>query len=132
MLHVSHARLCTRPVRGYCCQNLSGLSARDPDADCCVQPAKGEPTDHNSNVCVLCGLGGSLLCCDACPGAFHLRCLGEFSKALPAGEWLCGECCLGGRGAAPSHSCATHIARFWQKKRMVLKQVSYILLVQRL
>ena len=88
-----------------------------------AQAGEGELADNNSNVCVLCGLGGSLLCCDACPGAFHLRCLGEFSKSLPAGEWLCAECCLGGRGPPlpaaaaaphcwPAHSCTEHCHHF--------------------
>ncbi|KAL6760187.1 hypothetical protein V8C86DRAFT_1761503, partial [Haematococcus lacustris] len=55
--------------------------------------------DGNTDSCVLCTLGGSLLCCDACPAAYHLRCLGESAKSIPAGEWLCPECRLGGRGA---------------------------------
>jgi PHD-finger len=48
--------------------------------------------------CMLCGIGGSLLCCDACPAAYHMRCVGESAKAIPEGEWLCAECCIGGRG----------------------------------
>lgn len=54
--------------------------------------------DHNSDLCVLCGLGGNLLCCDGCPAAFHIRCIGESAKSLPEGEWLCPECLQGNRG----------------------------------
>lgn len=65
--------------------------------------------DGNVDICVLCGSGGSLLCCDACPGAYHLRCLQ--GKAIPDGEWLCPECAVGGRGEAaglrvPTFGCA--------------------------
>ena len=54
--------------------------------------------DGNTDLCVLCGLGGSLLCCDGCPAAYHMRCIGETAKSIPEGEWLCPECALGGRG----------------------------------
>jgi hypothetical protein len=36
--------------------------------------------DGNDENCALCGVGGSLLCCDACPAAYHLRCIGETSR----------------------------------------------------
>ena len=58
--------------------------------------------DGNTDLCVLCLAGGSLLCCDACPAAFHMRCIGETGRHLPEGEWLCPECSLGGRGAPPA------------------------------
>ncbi|KAK9815815.1 hypothetical protein WJX72_010117 [[Myrmecia] bisecta] len=58
----------------------------------------GEDGDGNTDNCVLCGLGGSLLCCDGCPAAYHMRCIGESAKSIPDGEWLCAECSLGGRG----------------------------------
>ncbi|KAL0019631.1 hypothetical protein WJX77_005620 [Trebouxia sp. C0004] len=54
--------------------------------------------DGNTDLCVLCGLGGSLLCCDGCPAAYHMRCIGETAKSIPEGEWLCPECSVGGRG----------------------------------
>ncbi|KAL3131285.1 hypothetical protein ABBQ38_000578 [Trebouxia sp. C0009 RCD-2024] len=54
--------------------------------------------DGNTDLCVLCGLGGSLLCCDGCPAAYHMRCIGETAKSIPPGEWLCPECSVGGRG----------------------------------
>ena len=57
-----------------------------------------DPEDDNCDHCALCGMGGSLLCCDACPAAYHMRCIGETNKSIPEGEWLCAECCLGGRG----------------------------------
>ena len=59
--------------------------------------------DGNTDLCVLCGLGGSLLCCDGCPAAYHMRCIGETAKSIPQGEWLCPECSVGGRGGVSGY-----------------------------
>ena len=68
-------------------------------------PSQAEPVvfegDGNTDLCVLCGVGGSLLCCDGCPAAYHMRCIGETAKSIPEGEWLCPECAVGGRGTVP-------------------------------
>ncbi|CAA6669013.1 unnamed protein product [Spirodela intermedia] len=40
-----------------------------------------EMSDGNSDWCCLCGMDGSLICCDGCPAAFHSR-----------WEWFCPEC----------------------------------------
>jgi hypothetical protein len=63
-----------------------------------VQDGEDEGSDGNTDGCVLCGAGGSLLCCDGCPAAYHLRCISESSRTIPEGEWLCPECRFGGRG----------------------------------
>jgi len=58
--------------------------------------ARGE---GNYDACVLCGYGGSLLCCDACPGAYHFKCLGiQPNKLKDDEDWICPECEIGGRG----------------------------------
>ena len=31
----------------------------------------------NSNVCLVCGDGGSLVCCDGCPAAYHTPCIAD-------------------------------------------------------
>lgn len=54
-------------------------------------------SDANTDACVLCGVGGNLICCDGCPAAYHMRCLGESGKSLGDGDWLCPECAVGGR-----------------------------------
>lgn len=51
-----------------------------------------EMFDGNSDWCCLCGMDGSLICCDGCPAAFHSRCVGMAGDLLPEGEWFCPEC----------------------------------------
>lgn len=36
--------------------------------------------------------GGSLLCCEACPAAFHQECL---NMEMPQGSWFCNDCKAG-------------------------------------
>jgi hypothetical protein len=53
----------------------------------------GDPEDQNMDVCVMCETGGSLICCDACPAAFHIKCVGETKKTLmSSADWFCPEC----------------------------------------
>jgi hypothetical protein len=62
-------------------------------------------TDANADCCVLCGGGGNLICCDGCPAAYHMRCLGLNAKSLGDGHWMCPECAVGGRGEAGWAGC---------------------------
>ncbi|KAI3989813.1 hypothetical protein MKX01_040783 [Papaver californicum] len=48
--------------------------------------------DRNSDECRLCGMDGTLLCCDGCPSAYHSRCIGVSKMLLPQGSWFCPEC----------------------------------------
>ncbi|CAG0881123.1 unnamed protein product [Cyprideis torosa] len=43
----------------------------------------------SANWCFLCSKGGSLICCENCPGAFHLDCLGY---TPPEGGYICDNC----------------------------------------
>lgn len=79
-----------------------------------AKAARKQFSDANTDACVLCGVGGNLLCCDGCPAAFHLRCLGYSARSLGQGSWHCPECIVGGRGemaglripVAARNSCA--------------------------
>ncbi|KAJ1387321.1 Zinc finger, PHD-type [Sesbania bispinosa] len=42
--------------------------------------------------CVVCDLGGNLLCCDSCPRTYHLQCLKPPLKRIPNGKWQCPSC----------------------------------------
>uniref|UniRef100_A0A6P4A959 protein CHROMATIN REMODELING 4 isoform X1 n=1 Tax=Ziziphus jujuba TaxID=326968 RepID=A0A6P4A959_ZIZJJ len=46
--------------------------------------------------CVVCDLGGNLLCCDSCPRTYHLQCLNPPLKRIPMGKWQCPNCCQKG------------------------------------
>eukprot|EP01083_Nonionella_stella_P089108 248615_1 len=46
--------------------------------------------DVSDDVCYQCGKRGELVCCDGCPHAFHLVCVGL--SAVPDDKWFCGEC----------------------------------------
>lgn len=50
--------------------------------------------DGNSNDCMICGMDGVLICCDACPAAYHSRCVGATKGKLGSGDWFCPECRL--------------------------------------
>uniref|UniRef100_A0A4W3H6K2 Histone-lysine N-methyltransferase, H3 lysine-36 specific n=2 Tax=Callorhinchus milii TaxID=7868 RepID=A0A4W3H6K2_CALMI len=46
----------------------------------------------NVSWCFVCSEGGSLLCCESCPAAFHRECL---NIEMPAGKWYCNDCKAG-------------------------------------
>ncbi|GAU22988.1 hypothetical protein TSUD_98160 [Trifolium subterraneum] len=48
--------------------------------------------DRNGDECRLCGMDGTLLCCDGCPSAYHSRCIGVIKSYIPEGPWYCPEC----------------------------------------
>ena len=48
--------------------------------------------DRNGDECRLCGMDGTLLCCDGCPSAYHSRCIGLMKMHIPEGPWYCPEC----------------------------------------
>ncbi|XP_029448352.1 histone-lysine N-methyltransferase NSD2 [Rhinatrema bivittatum] len=46
----------------------------------------------NVSWCFVCSKGGSLLCCESCPAAFHPDCL---NIEMPDGSWYCNDCKAG-------------------------------------
>ncbi|KAJ7981103.1 DDT domain-containing protein PTM [Quillaja saponaria] len=48
--------------------------------------------DRNGDECRLCGMDGTLLCCDGCPSSYHSRCIGVMKMLIPEGAWYCPEC----------------------------------------
>uniref|UniRef100_A0A670ZSH4 Histone-lysine N-methyltransferase NSD2 n=1 Tax=Pseudonaja textilis TaxID=8673 RepID=A0A670ZSH4_PSETE len=55
---------------------------------------KGKSHHGHVNVswCFVCSKGGSLLCCESCPAAFHPDCL---NIEMPDGSWFCNDCKAG-------------------------------------
>lgn len=50
--------------------------------------------DVNGDECRLCGMDGTLLCCDGCPSVYHSRCIGVNKMFIPDGPWFCPECTI--------------------------------------
>ncbi|KAL5831110.1 hypothetical protein ACOSQ4_016464 [Xanthoceras sorbifolium] len=48
----------------------------------------------STNICIVCKLGGHLLCCDGkgCNRSFHLSCLDPPLEDVPLGAWYCIQC----------------------------------------
>ncbi len=51
-----------------------------------------ESDEEHGEYCKVCKDGGELLCCDYCPGTYHMRCLKPELIGLPEGEWKCPLC----------------------------------------
>ena len=81
---------------------------------CFTQAKQQELSDANADVCVLCGIGGNLICCDACPAAYHVRCVGESYRAVGASSWFCPECRVGGRGEEAWRGWRARLWGRWQ------------------
>jgi len=67
-------------------------------------PANSEDeVDKNGDECRLCGMDGTLLCCDGCPAAYHSRCIGVMKMYIPEGPWHCPECKISMIGPTIAH-----------------------------
>eukprot|EP00039_Didymoeca_costata_P001017 m.48850 g.48850 ORF g.48850 m.48850 type:complete len:1232 (-) comp10589_c0_seq1:188-3883(-) len=54
--------------------------------------------EYSAQMCVLCGIGGTLFCCDSCPGTYHMDCLKNCVTQPKEGEdWFCYDCIAGVR-----------------------------------
>ena len=68
------------------------------DASSHSASASSSPDEYADLPCTLCHsgeeeLGTDMLLCDGCDRAFHLHCLDPPLQAVPAGDWLCAQCC---------------------------------------
>ncbi|VVB04906.1 unnamed protein product [Arabis nemorensis] len=63
----------------------------------------GSDLDGNSDECRICGMDGTLLCCDGCPLAYHSRCIGVVKMYIPDGPWFCPECTIDKTGPKIAH-----------------------------
>ncbi|ESW22110.1 hypothetical protein PHAVU_005G128100 [Phaseolus vulgaris] len=67
-------------------------ACKDSETQKYVSELNAEDVDGNGDECRLCGMDGTLLCCDGCPAVYHSRCIGVMKMHIPDGEWYCPEC----------------------------------------
>ncbi|CAH8267449.1 unnamed protein product [Arabidopsis lyrata] len=79
--------------------------SKDLDSRCTEGGANevSSDLDGNSDECRICGMDGTLLCCDGCPLAYHSRCIGVVKMYIPDGPWFCPECTINKKGPKIAH-----------------------------
>ncbi|XP_057510712.1 LOW QUALITY PROTEIN: protein CHROMATIN REMODELING 4-like [Actinidia eriantha] len=78
-------------------RRLKNETSSDPSA------IKKKGNDGYYYECVICDLGGNLLCCDSCPRTYHLQCLDPPLKRIPSGKWQCPKCCQKSDSSGPTN-----------------------------
>ncbi|KAL1447651.1 hypothetical protein MTO96_028454 [Rhipicephalus appendiculatus] len=69
------------------------ISCRPKEKPAAPAKRKAESSsDGNEDSCDACGKGGTLICCDSCPLAYHLECTRPPLRRLPRGNWNCHKC----------------------------------------
>lgn len=77
------------PEGKWSCPHCEGEGIQDQENDDSIEQSTN---DHHMEFCRVCKDGGELLCCDACPLAYHTYCLNPPLKDVPDGEWRCPRC----------------------------------------
>lgn len=85
---------------------ITGTQGIKPSYSARYSDVKSADTSENANIvddgngdeCRLCGMDGTLLCCDGCPSAYHSRCIGVSKVFIPEGTWYCPECAISRTG----------------------------------
>jgi hypothetical protein len=80
-------------------EDAAGVDARVDDPAGSAYAACGDVAgdDGNLDTCATCGFGGLLICCEACPNAFHAACLGDCAPPEDDDEdadWFCPTCAV--------------------------------------
>uniref|UniRef100_A0A1J3JSD0 Nucleosome-remodeling factor subunit BPTF n=1 Tax=Noccaea caerulescens TaxID=107243 RepID=A0A1J3JSD0_NOCCA len=89
--------------------------------------------DGNSDECRLCGMDGTLLCCDGCPLAYHSRCIGVVKMYIPDGPWYCPECTINKMGPTIAHKTSLRGAVYFgvdPHGRLFLGTCNHLLVLQ--
>lgn len=55
-----------------------------------ADPKKAHHSHVNVNWCFVCSIGGTLICCESCPAAFHPECIEV--TGIPEGHFFCRDC----------------------------------------
>lgn len=76
------------PEGKWSCPHCEGEGVQDQESEGAAEATN----DHHMEFCRVCRDGGELLCCDACPSAYHTYCLNPPLRNVPDGEWHCPRC----------------------------------------
>ena len=60
-------------------------------------------TKDESDVCMVCNDGGTLIVCDGCGGAYHKECIDPPLEEIPEGMWHCPQCTSGDDKSIPAY-----------------------------
>ncbi|KAL0793484.1 hypothetical protein Bca101_064861 [Brassica carinata] len=76
------------------CTSSDKLTNHQLSIDLTPEATSSKKKGHDGNYfeCVICDLGGDLLCCDSCPRTYHTACLTPPLKRIPNGKWICPKC----------------------------------------
>ncbi|KAL6627034.1 hypothetical protein ACP70R_030760 [Stipagrostis hirtigluma subsp. patula] len=94
----------TRASKASACKRINGLQNLEtaPNVTNPEAVVASASQDGNSDDCRICGMDGTLVCCDGCPWAYHSRCIGLNKAFLPKEQWFCPECVVNKLGPASS------------------------------
>uniref|UniRef100_A0A0E0BFB3 PHD-type domain-containing protein n=1 Tax=Oryza glumipatula TaxID=40148 RepID=A0A0E0BFB3_9ORYZ len=94
----------TRGSKASACKKLDALQNLEtaPNGNNPESASTHASQDGNSDDCRICGMDGTLVCCDGCPWAYHSRCIGQNKAFLPQGDWFCPECVVNKLGPTSS------------------------------
>ncbi|KAL5203696.1 hypothetical protein ABZP36_008567 [Zizania latifolia] len=94
----------TRGSKALACKKIDGLQNLEtaPNGNNPEAALTNASQDGNSDDCRICGMDGTLVCCDGCPWAYHSRCIGQNKAFLPQGLWFCPECVVNKLGPTSS------------------------------
>ncbi|OVA18048.1 SNF2-related [Macleaya cordata] len=105
---------------------LEARVCRGLTEECCnSDQLKDSPPDtqlgSDNNVCVICKIGGTLLCCEGegCKKSYHLDCLDPPLKDVPPGVWHC-LCCVKKKMESGVHSVSGGVESILDAKEVEL------------
>ncbi|XP_059430737.1 helicase protein MOM1 isoform X2 [Corylus avellana] len=82
-------------------------------------------SESDQNTCLVCKLGGKLLCCDGrgCRRSYHLSCLDPPLEDVPLGVWHC-VACIRKKMESGVHSVSEGVESIWDEREVDVSDVN--------